>query len=534
MDYPASARVPSEVWVEILDGIPEDETKSIQNLSLTCWTLRHVARPRLFSVLHFITYALSHGGVRLCSPEEVQRRLARLDFLTSPEIAPLVRYLNITSWTGWSMKPSEDPGSPEALQALRESIKHVIDGDDPWSFPDNPYILFDALFQRLGLFTGLEGIRADSLRFTQASVDILCRLPKLSELCIWWCGVAPGQSIRPTPRVLHVSRFTLMHNHSPEMLNDHWLPLLHPDHLRVLWLDLSDTAPCPYPFVPSISGSTFPSFPHVHKLIATTDLCYDEENWTVMSKFPAVRVFKLLDKAPDVGSAQISAVFPRLSEYSGPPQALPVFRPARGLTRLDIARCHPDALIPRIEHMNNITSLCVTFKNINTSEFNKLMSLLPKLTELFIRVDVSKTSKMFEGKTADRGALADGAVIVDENHKAVKDLQPGQKIRFGFKPATFFQNLRTAPSLSPALERLAISWECDLDEYEGLSAYTVPDLLSLRDALRARCPQLTALWLDGFYFKCDWRDPPSSQRLTRKYFARCLDAKKFLGWEIDW
>ncbi|KAF8143898.1 hypothetical protein K438DRAFT_595782 [Mycena galopus ATCC 62051] len=404
------------------------------------------------------------------------------------------------------------------LQSLLKDILRDRD-DDPWRFSsDHAYILFDALFQRLVLFTGLQGIRADSLRFTQASIDLLCRLPKLSELCIWWCGVAPDQSIRPIPRALHVSRFTLMHNHDRTMVNDHWLPLLHPDHLRVLWFDLSDIAPGAYPSGPRFYGSTFPSFPLVHKLISTMDIPYPSENWDVMSKFPAVRVFKLLEKAPDLGSTQVSPVFPRLSEYSGPPQALPVFRLARGLTRLDITRCNPGALIPRIQSTNNITSLCVDFRNIDTPTFDKFVGLLPKLTELLIRVNVSNTSSMFEGKTADRGALADGAFIVDGNGKAVP--RPGQKIRFGFKPATFFQNLPTAPSLPRALERLAISWESDMgDEYQGLSAYTVPDFSLLQKALRTRCPRLTALCLDAFYFVSEWRDPPSSQRFARRGFG---------------
>jgi hypothetical protein len=40
-----------------------------------------------------------------------------------------------------------------------------------------------------------------------------------------------------------------------------------------------------------------------------------------------------------------------------------------------------------------------------------------------------------------------------------------------------------------------------------LSAYKVPDFPQLRDALVARCPGLNWLWLNGIYFRFEWRDP---------------------------
>ncbi|KAJ7127782.1 hypothetical protein C8R44DRAFT_616193, partial [Mycena epipterygia] len=91
-------RVSNELWLEMLKNVSEYDRSTVRNFSLTCRTFRHVSRPRLFADLRFTPYCLSeHGVLLLPSPTEVDRRLERLNFCCSAEIAPLVRYCDITA-----------------------------------------------------------------------------------------------------------------------------------------------------------------------------------------------------------------------------------------------------------------------------------------------------------------------------------------------------------------------------------------------------------------------------------------------------
>ncbi|KAJ7096095.1 hypothetical protein C8R44DRAFT_989397 [Mycena epipterygia] len=466
-------RVPNELWLEMLKNVSEYDRSTVQNFSLTCRTFRGVSRPRLFADLRFTPYCLSDHRVLLPSPTEVDRRLERLNFWCSAEIAPLVRYCDITARKSWEHRNSSE-----------------------WSFStDSPYILLDALFERLLHFTGLQRLDASSVHFTQARVDTLCRLPILSELGVYWCTVAPGECIVPAPQALRVSDFCLVSDDKLEYGDNYWIPLLHPDHLRALRAEFNPR-----------TVQAIPSFTNVHRLSVTMDLPTPAQNLVILSKFPAVRVLELGGKGLLTDALalrpreQASAVFPLLREYSGPYQPLPLFLPLTTLTHLIIPRCSPQDFITRVQGIQdpNITLFYVEFNKFDNPTFNTIMELLPRLTELLIRIVVPSASCMFKREIFDARKLKDDEVV---------DGRLGDSIRAGFKPSTFFLKLADAPILPPSLERLAISWECYEEHFDELSAYKIPDFTQLRDALVARCPGLTWLWLDGFYFMFQWRNP---------------------------
>ncbi|KAJ7127783.1 hypothetical protein C8R44DRAFT_873580 [Mycena epipterygia] len=218
--------------------------------------------------------------------------------------------------------------------------------------------------------------------------------------------------------------------------------------------------------------------------------------------------------------AQASSVFPLLREYSGPYQPLPLFLPLNTLTHLIIPRCSPQDFITRIQGIQgpNITLFHVEFNTFDNPTFNTIMELLPRLIKLLIRIVVPSTSRMFKREIFDTHKLKDDEV-----------------------PSTFFLKLADAPILPPSLERLAISWECYEEHFDELSAYKIPDFTQLRDALVARCPGLTWLWLDGFYFMFQWRNPMPDGTVKEKTAKKIMGAygdrqsgEIFWNWEPLW
>ncbi|KAJ7508386.1 hypothetical protein B0H11DRAFT_2304229 [Mycena galericulata] len=347
--------------------------------------------PHLFAAFEFTPYSTgSYGAPLLPSPTEVHRRLERLNFWCSSEIAPFVRYCNITARDSWIHRLGDPSG---------RSIS-----------TDSPYILLDALFERLMRFTGLQRLHAHQIHFTQASVDILCRLPHLSEIRVYWCTIAPEKRIEPSPQALHVSDFDLIHDDRIEYKDDHWIPLLHPDHLRALRVSFN-------PRSMAQILHTMPSFPNVYKLGATMKFPTAFQNVSILSKFPAVRILNLklrgdglLTNAPH---APASAVFP-LQKYHGPYQPLPVLLAVASLTHLIISQCSPRDLITRIQciQSHSIISFHVKFDNtFNNTVFKSLVGLLPQLKELLISIDVANSARLFKREVFDPRELDDDDVV---------------------------------------------------------------------------------------------------------------------------
>ncbi|KAF8181915.1 hypothetical protein K438DRAFT_1174579 [Mycena galopus ATCC 62051] len=466
MDY--HDRLPYELWQEILEDVSESDpeprrTSTLENFSLACRMFCDVSRPWRLANFRFSAYLIGTDGTLLLpSPEGIHRRLERLDFWCSPGLAPFVR--------SCSMYSRRRPGYGDS------------DPSD-WSFStQTPYILLDALFQRLG------------------RVDILCRLPMLSAVTVGGCHAAPGERIEPSPRALSVSEFHLMHIPQPQYQkdNDYWIPLLHPDHLRSLGAYFSDIVRTVRP--------DHPNFPNVHRLSGAMDLPTLSENLMLMSRFPA-------------------PVFPLLEEYSGPYEILPLFLPAATLRRIRTDCDSPKDLITRIEGVQGakITSLDVEFATIDTTAVNKLVELFPRLTELLIRIVIPDLPTMFDRVVQSPAELENDEVV---------DGEAGEHIRAGFTPSAFFQNLAAdTPSLPLALKCLAISWDCYCADPDERSAYKVPDFPRLRDALVVRCPGLTWLWLNGYYFMFEWRGSVSSSTVKEFTARNFVDTKQQRGTE---
>ncbi|KAJ7701609.1 hypothetical protein B0H14DRAFT_3527604 [Mycena olivaceomarginata] len=468
------SHVPVELWAEILVNVSADseyDKSTVKSFASTCRTFCDISRPRLCSSVQFHPYATDFSGAPLLpSPSNVDRLLQRLNFLCSAAIGPLVRYCSICVQLSY------------------------IHGDD-WSFAtDSPYVLLDALLERLVRFTHLQRLRASHVRFTQARVDILCRLQHIPELHIFRCTVVPGEQLADASPSLHVSDFTLDHD-QPKNGADYWIPLLHPDQLRILHTALE---PC---FVRA--ARSIASFLNVHTLAVATHntTLSSPQNLAIMSRFPAVRILKVWGKELDT-SGIVQAALPHLEQYHGPYRALSSFLAANTLKRIQTKCFDPKHLLNRIPGIqgHKITAFHVEFRRFDNATFNKIVELLPNLTELLLTL-IPETDSLFESEIPEATQQPDDHIVEGLGHC----------LRSGFVVSNFFLELADSPFLPPCLERLAISWECYDEFSEALctkrSTYKLPDFRKLRDALVARCPGLTWLWLCGIYYLFEWRDP---------------------------
>jgi hypothetical protein len=290
------------------------------------------------------------------------------------------------------------------------------------SSTDTPYILLDALFQRLEHFTGLQRLHTFRIHFTQARVDILSHLPKLFELHLSGCAVAPGEHIETSPHVLRISDFSLCHDSKSDPADDYWFPLLQPDQLRVLRSD----------FALGRTTDTISSFPNVQTLEAIMHRQTPSQYLTALSKFPGVRILKLWGKGlhTDAVVPDAVAVFPVLEEYYGPHEALPLFLAATTLRRVQITCARSEDLVNRIQGSQgrNITSFNVKLKTLNIPIFNKIVEHLPQLTELLITSGVSNLDNMFTRVVYDPRKVPKDAVV---------DGRFGDEVRIGFKVCSF-------------------------------------------------------------------------------------------------
>ncbi|KAJ7612895.1 hypothetical protein DFH06DRAFT_1344808 [Mycena polygramma] len=288
--------------------------------------------------------------------------MERLDFWFSDDIAPLVRSCEIT--------PSTGPGD----------FQH-----------QNPWLLLDAMLERLPRFSGLRHIQMVRVQMNQIGAESLCSLSNLKHLNAEQCSVDPDGGIDTTNLKLRVSSFPFRGNleiytdarqrGDPPRAQTHWAEMLDRDSLREVdacpvcnLFSLSDEDDRDY-----VYSEELPPFSNVRKLSAWMMLENMEENPAVLEKFPAVRTLALESwGSPEDSDELPEDVLPVLAEYSGSYETLHLFLPEPTLTRLIITKCDPEDLITKLEEIDvpaTLTSLDLTFTSLTNSDLDSIMAL---------------------------------------------------------------------------------------------------------------------------------------------------------------
>ncbi|KAJ6477876.1 hypothetical protein C8R47DRAFT_643870 [Mycena vitilis] len=449
-----SSQVPDELWLEAFGNLPTD---TLQDLSLTCHDLRRVTRSLLFAHFAFHPFVVRNpyivrqdSNCLLPADTSVAGLMERLHFWSSEDIAPLVRTCDMVRFG------ADSTGS------------HTI----------GQYALLDLFFERMSRFTGLRRLTTKYVDFTPTAMTNLCRMPSLASLEI---GQFPGSREEPeaVPRALKATSFSLRHNLQRGDALAYWIPTLHPQHLRELKLMchlLGDGI------------QAIPVFPYVHSLSMTMDFSTMVHNRAIMSKFPGVEVLCLwgwgeMEDGDELNSRLEleDAPFPVLEEYCGPHRAMSMFLGRATLTRLTVTDGYLPGVINQLQAVHgpvNITAFTANFFGaVDTVAFGILLRLLPRLTQLYVRVRI-------EGGE-DEVQFQNGV-----NRQAT----------------TFFDALADAFVLPNILEHLALVWQFNFDAFAIVpTAERPPEFHKLRDALVAKCPALKTLWIDGYDFLYQWR-----------------------------
>ncbi|KAJ6518285.1 hypothetical protein C8R47DRAFT_1312714 [Mycena vitilis] len=435
-----SSKVPDELWLETFTSMSHETLRSV---SLTHHDFCRITRPLLFTHFDFHPYAAGTNSALLLPPAvEVAKALDCLEFWSSDEIAPLVRSCDVT---------------PMSQGPFYEK-------------PTEPYVLLDAFFERILRFTGLQRLTTSWVEFSSMAMSNLCRMPSLTNLYIERCRAERGEP-EPVPQALSLSSFSIHHGLRRNDGLSHWVPSLHPQHLREL--DLSCN-PCVFGDI-----ETIPTFPLVHRLSMAMNLATMVRNRAIMAKFPAVRVFTMhgwgsLEDGSQPAARHHNTPFPALEEYIGTYKTLSLFlAPANNITRVTIVDGIVHGVIAQLERADsiaNITAFRADFgETTNILQLCALFSLLPRLTALRLCISTGNP--------------------------------------YG---APFFHALADTAGLPPTLEHLALSWAFDqwifdLNGFVSRPPSATPDQVHLRDAFLARCPALKTMWFDGHTFLYHWR-----------------------------
>ncbi|KAJ7246877.1 hypothetical protein B0H12DRAFT_1324979 [Mycena haematopus] len=440
-------RFPNELWLEVFAQLSPDAHRS---LSSTHRTLYDIARP-----FGFVEFKLYPYPYEFQPPNaQLDDALERLRFWTSPRIAPHVRSCvarqDMYRWQGSTM---------------------ISEDDEP------PHVLMDAFFERLPLFTGLERLCSNLIRFTRTGITNLCELPRLSHVELFGSTVAPGEHIDPAAVTLRVASFLSRYDYH---MNEFWISLLSRDTLREL--EFSNPLALARPEVQP--------FPNVHTLRVNDSHYMAHDTLAIYNKFPNLRTLQSnYGVLRNLTPAEESSIFPVLKEFIGAYQNLHIFLQRPTLTHITVDAGFPfrnlATELQGVTALPNITSLTVRFTTSAQTVFGKteidtLFTLFPNLANLEI--------------TLHPDAEEDGA--------------------FTPQATSFLPMLASNPLLPSTLQSLSLEWDFPFqygstDSAKGNDPAApdpadVPDFAILRTELLAKCPALTYIFLDGYHFLFLW------------------------------
>jgi hypothetical protein len=156
-----------DVWPLIFGYLPDSEDQTVRNLTMTCSSFRYIAQPLLFrnvTVRPFRTFVkFDHSKVQMAlQPTEVEWHLSRLQFLTSPRIAPAVRRVQAIPTETWQRDfPVRTPGEVDTI--------------------------LSALLSALPAFPNLREVVFNHLDFSSAHIELLSRVQRFRTLMIVGC-----------------------------------------------------------------------------------------------------------------------------------------------------------------------------------------------------------------------------------------------------------------------------------------------------------------------------------------------------------
>ncbi|KAJ7868816.1 hypothetical protein B0H14DRAFT_2729023 [Mycena olivaceomarginata] len=461
-------QVPEELLLEIVQHLPKG---ALQHVSLAHRTLWRISRPFLFADFVFHPYGIRYmptdrSRVRwpeaddpVCLYDEAQEReVERLEFWSSPEIAPLVRSCSIIP-----------------LSSREWAERKAVDA---------PTALLNIFFERLPHFAGIHHFHAYIVHFTETGLENLCGLPGLTHLQIILCRI-PEPLDCASLQLPRVTSFGIRHVLRPPTFCQ-WVGLLRPTHLVEMHLGFG-------PHLLMKIPNRIPSFPHVRKLTL-----YAVPTGETMGPNRGPRVLPILPKFPGVTNFVMEGrwgrwddqfelgahdLLPMLREYDGPAEMLRIFLNRATLARLTLNtntfywQSRITDVLQGTLPSNNVFSLTATSSPLDVTAFHSLFNIFPYLTALNITISYGYWDK---------------------------PNLPGTSLNF-------IENLPSIQYFPPLLEFLSIRWKhfkLDVSNAEDDDASNSADRLRHFVGLRGLVSSslaLTSVWIEGPAFLYRWR-----------------------------
>ncbi|KAF7358686.1 hypothetical protein MSAN_01207600 [Mycena sanguinolenta] len=456
-------QVPEELWLEIIRHLPKEALPAV---ALTHRAFHRILRPMLFTNFTFRPYAVAYlprDRRRVLWPEATEpiqfpqhtydHELARLNFWSSTEIAPLVRSCTLIP----SYSPSTDRVTNTGTNV--------------------PTPLLTLFFERLARFISIRYFHGFFVRITQTGLANLCRLPVLTCSDIFVCSALEPLDFSAL-QLQHVTNLYIAGAVKSNNSLD-WMCILRPTQLIEVHLAFS-------PQLFTEIAHSMPTWPQVKKLTIGRILLGDTLRppgiptvLPVLAKFPGVEKFALegrwntWDWVPSTSHS-----LPCLQDYTGPAKVLGIFRAHTGLARASIHGVSSSWITETVQESKtrplSISSLRITSSPLDIPAFNALFDIFPLMVHLDINIFHSLD-------------------ILSECPR-------------------FLENLTVTPSLPITLESLSFRWERNdanlATENDGL----VADELSFRTGLRAlveRYPALKSFCIDCPVFSFRLRRLPN-------------------------
>jgi hypothetical protein len=201
---------PPELWLTIFEDLTSSD---IANVRLTCRSFAALGKFQAFSLFRFHPFRLvsSTTDYRLAFANERHAlRLERLQYWTSPDIAPLVRRCKV-----------------EPEYSVRRLGDIVDQGEDADS-------LIDAFFEILPHFYNLRHMEFLHVPFSDKALLHLCGLKKLKSFAVTDCVVTATAAPRPLLGVADVFfyAYNTFYGSIEERGSVGWLDVLNPDTIR--------------------------------------------------------------------------------------------------------------------------------------------------------------------------------------------------------------------------------------------------------------------------------------------------------------
>ncbi|KAK7022567.1 hypothetical protein R3P38DRAFT_3195958 [Favolaschia claudopus] len=343
----------NELWYEICAFLP---LEAIRNLSSTDHDFRVLVRPLGFSEYHVVP----HSHLYIPPPEHLERASQRLDFYSSPEIAPHVRACIAKV--------------PDRLLQSRQS-----------SADGAPTALMRTFYDRLAVFTRLQRLEFSNIRMTQKGLNSICALPALTHLSFDLCSFERWEDVTGIKIPLRVVSLTA--NESQSLLAP-LSQIISPDNLEQLH----------FGNLAALTAEKVGPFPHLHTLKVLDDIFYSEaEALDVLANFPAVRTccIKYNGMLDDLTANTAAVVFPDLRKYAGNYLNLNLFHLRPALSHIMIFPLAPSLRFEEfifelgdVDALPNITSFKAQFEayDFGFPDVCRLLTLLPHLSELRLRL----------------------------------------------------------------------------------------------------------------------------------------------------